>query len=310
MTTEGDAAAAAPPGGTTSPVAAAMRRLLALGGVEAKSRFAYVAGARLHYLEAGAGEPLVLLQGASGGAANWYRVLGPLAAHFRVLALDLPGFGLSDPLNVEAPLGAGGAEVVSAWLGAAAIERCALVGTSLGGLLALRLAQREPGRVRRLVLLDAVGLGRELPLLVRCAGLPGLGRLLLRPTRSGTAWLFRRLLTSDRSRLDAAHQAALIDYLWSSARAGDARGMARAVRRFADPGGQREVLTDAELEALRVPVLVVWGERDRFVPLAHALRAAARIPGAELRILAGVGHSPNWEAPEAFLAAALAFTRS
>lgn len=275
-----------------------MERLLELGGVRAESRFVEVAGARLHYLESGSGPAVVLLQGAGGGAANWFLVMERLAERFRVLALDVPGFGLSEPIVPEAPLGAHMAGVVQGWLRAVGVERCDVVGTSFGGLVAARLAQRAPEMVRRLVLLDAAGLGRELPFLVRLAGTTLLGGWLLRPGRFGTAWTFRHLLTSDRREMSATVQAALVDYLWCSAVAGDPVTLARAFRLFCDLSGQREVLGDAELRALGLPVLVAWGERDDFLPAAHGRRAAARMPAAALHLIPAVGHSPNWEAPE------------
>nr|PZN91355.1 MAG: alpha/beta hydrolase [bacterium] len=284
----------------------AMQRLLALGGVEAESREVEAAGTRLHYLAAGArGPTVVLLQGASGGAANWYRVLGPLSRKCRVLALDLPGFGFSAPASPVGPLGEYVAGVVDDWLVRVGVERYALVGTSFGGLVALRLAQRRPERVERLVLLDAAGLGRELPGLVRLAGLPLLGPAVLKPSRPGTRWLLDHVLTSRP--LPREHAAALVDYLFWSARTGDARLLAAAVARFCDLGGQREVLGDEELAALHAPTLVVWGAEDRFLPAAHGERAAALIPRSAFVRIRGAGHSPNWEAPEELLAALVPF---
>lgn len=283
-----------------------MQRLLALGGAAAGSREVEAAGTRLHYLSAGdAGPAVVLLQGASGGAANWYRIIGPLSRRCRVLALDLPGFGLSGPAAPTGPLGGYVAGVVGEWLSRIGVDRCTVVGTSFGGLAALRLAQQQPGRVDRLVLLDAVGLGRDLPVLVKLACVPLLGPALLRPSRAGTRWLLDHVLTSRR--LPPEHAAALVDYLLWSARAGDIRVLARAMAEFCDFGGQREVLSDAELSALRPPTLVLWGAEDRFLPEAHGTRAAALIPRSAFLRIEGAGHSPNWEAPDALLAALLPF---
>jgi len=283
-----------------------MERLLALGGGAAASREVEAAGTRLHYLVAGdAGPAVVLLQGASGGAANWYRIIGPLSRQCRVLALDLPGFGLSGPAAPAGPLGGYVAGVVEDWLSRIGVERCTLVGTSFGGLAALRLAQRRPERVARLALLDAAGLGRDLPALVRLTCVPLLGPALLRPSRLGTRWLLDRVLTSRP--LPREHATALADYLWWSARTGDVRVLAEAIAAFCDLGGQREVLADAELAALQPPTLVLWGAEDRFLPESHGARAAALIPRSAFVRIEGAGHSPNWEAPDALLAALLPF---
>ncbi len=277
--------------------ARARARLLALGGAHAEVR--YRGG--VAYLEAGSGPPLVLVQGGAGGGANWYRVLGRLAGGRRVLAPDLPGFGGSRPVEPRPPVGWQGAEILRRWLDGLGVDRFALVGTSLGGLVGLRLAQLLAGRLERLVLLSSAGLGRWLPWPVRVAALPWLGRLLLRPSLAGTRRVFRRYLTANRAGLPAEHEEALVTYLYRSERLGDAGFLHRALRAFAGPAGQRDVVTAGELVALGLPVLVCWGDRDRFFPLRHAYRAARCLPQGRLEIIPGAGHSPNWETPEAFL---------
>lgn len=278
-----------------------MWRLLEAGGARPRS----VCGATtpIHHLEDGAGSPVVLLHGGTGGGANWFRLLAPLAASFRVLAPDMPGFGLSPHGTPVAPLGRSAAVLLDEWMGEQRVEGALVVGTSFGGLAALRLAQYAPSRVARLLLLDAAGLGREIHPLVRLATAPGLPATGMRPTRFGTWLMFNRLLTTDRSELDDEQQAALLDYLHASARSAGTRYLAATLRHFASPSGQREVLTAAELRALPQPVAVVWGERDRFLPVAHAHAARRSCARATTLILPGVGHSPNWEAASAVVAA-------
>ena len=284
----------------------AMNGVLAAVGLTAASRWAEVDGVALHYLELGDGPPVVLLHGAGGGAANWFGVMGRLAQRFRVLAPDLPGFGLSAAIEPRAELGRQIAEFVDAWVSGLGVRRFDVVGTSFGGLVALRLAQRRPDAVGRIVLIDSAGVGREMPAVVRLAGLRVLGPLLLRPSRRGTRWLLRRLMTSGQP-LDASFEPVLLEYLYRSARAGDPALLARAFRLFTGPRGQREVLEDRELAALHAPTLVVWGRRDAFFPPSHAERAAARIPRATLHWIEGAGHSPNWEAPVAVAEAIVDF---
>ncbi|MGH7443673.1 MAG: alpha/beta fold hydrolase, partial [Longimicrobiales bacterium] len=135
----------------------AQARLLALSGAEVTRVRTNLGDGAIHHLEVGRGRPLVLLHGAGGGGANWYRLLKALGEERRVLAPDLPGFGFSDPMPVHAPLGEHAARRVEAWLNANGLAACDAAGTSFGGLIAIRLAQR--GCVERLVLLDAAGLG-------------------------------------------------------------------------------------------------------------------------------------------------------
>lgn len=279
-------------------VRVAMERLLAAAGTAVRSEWTTVAGARLHHLEAGSGPAIVLLHGGSGGGANWFRMIGPLAGGFRVLAPDLPGFGLSDHGRVENPLGHKAADGLLDWLARQDVDDVLIAGTSFGGLVAMRLAQRSE-RVSRLLLLDAAGLGSGIHPSVRITAGSPFTRLLIRPSRRGTAVLFRRLLTSNVSGIPVDQQELLIDYLYASARAAGADYSTSTLRLFAGVGGQREVLGCDELRGLAQPVSIVWGGRDRLLPVADAYAAAGCLPDAALRVLPDVGHSPNWERPEA-----------
>jgi pimeloyl-ACP methyl ester carboxylesterase len=290
----------------TAAVERTMHALLALGDVAPASARVPVAGAEVHYVRAGAGRPLVLIHGAGGGCANWYRLLGPLSVRFDVLAPDLPGFGLSDAVQPGAGLGGQAARILLAWLDTVVTSPCDLVGTSFGGLVAARMAQIAPQRVHRLALLDSVGLGRELPAMVRAATLPLIGAIAAAPSRGGMEWLFRNLLVSDATAIPPHHRRALLDYLIASARRGRAT-MAAALALFANWDGQREVLSADEMRRWQHPTCVLWGERDRFLPLSHARRACELMPGAALGLIAGAGHSPNWERPDAVLRRLLEF---
>ncbi|CAN5861320.1 hypothetical protein BH23GEM9_BH23GEM9_09740 [soil metagenome] len=280
----------------------AMVRLLRSAGSAARSVTTTARGSAFHHLEEGtSGRVVVLLHGGSGGGANWFRLLPRLAAEYRVLAPDLPGFGLSAPRELRSPLGRHAAELLAGWLEERGVDDALVVGTSFGGLAALRLAQIAPARISRVLLLDSAGLGRGIHPLVRVATLPGLTRLAVRPTRRGTAAVFRILLTTDRTELSAEQTAALLDYLYASAHAAGTRYVARTLRLFAGPTGQREVLTDAELRTLHQPLSFIWGERDSFLPLADARRAAGQCPDARFASIPDAGHSPNWERADAVL---------
>jgi 4,5:9,10-diseco-3-hydroxy-5,9,17-trioxoandrosta-1(10),2-diene-4-oate hydrolase len=285
------------------PVDAAMQRLLRLGDSAARGRYATVAGVPLHYLEEGSGSAIVLLHGGAGGGANWFRVLHALARRFRVLAPDLPGFGLSPKRVPAAPLGVAAADLLAEWLRGLRVQSALVAGTSFGGLAALRLAQRAPEVVGRLFLLDAAGLERRVALPVRLAALPLIGPVCARPTRYGTARTFRRLLTRNAAAIPSAMQQALVDYLYVTSRSAGRAYLGRTLRLFAGAAGQREVLSPAELSGIARPAMVVLGEHDPFFSAAAARAAAHALPHAEFRMIAGVGHSPNWEAPEAVLSA-------
>jgi pimeloyl-ACP methyl ester carboxylesterase len=274
-----------------------MHTLLGLGGGAGESRVTELPHGRLHHLEAGQGRPLLLLHGASGGGANWYRLMAPLARQWRVLAPDLPGFGFSDPVDMAAPLGRGVAQIMARWLDTLGISRVDVVGTSFGGIVALRLS--EYFDVGRIVAIDTVGLSRRMPLLLRLATLPLVAHLAVLPSRRGTRILLRRVFT--KVPLPDGHEEALIDYLFHSARRSHPRLMARAFARFAGIAGQRDVLSTDQLSGLAPRLLLVWGEQDDFLPRADAQRACALAGCRPVHIIPDAGHSPNWERPELLL---------
>ncbi|HUP90296.1 MAG TPA: alpha/beta fold hydrolase [Longimicrobiales bacterium] len=288
----------------------AMERLMVLGGTPRPALFTRVTsvhGRRVHYLEAGEGETMLLLHGAGGGAANWYRLFPALAQHYHVIAIDLPGFGLSESLAPEAPLGI----QVARYLDEALVKSVAwggaqhIIGTSFGGLTAFRLAQIQPPK--SLILIDAAGLWPEAAWGLRFACNRLIQSIPLKQSRAGTLWLLRNVLLANR--IDPEHEAALADYIyWSNVRT-DRRMLARAYTQFAGLRGQSEVFTDAELRALAHKTLIVWGERDWFLPAREARRSAALAAGATLRIIPNVGHSPNWEAPDILLREILDFVK-
>ncbi len=135
-----------------------------------------VDGLPIRYVTAGTGPPLVLLHGAGDNALDWRWVMPDLAATHRVYAPDLPG----SP-NSARPAGdysrAFFERFVAGFLDTLGIERAAMVGNSLGGLVALRLALSEPARVTALVLVDSAGLGRAVSPALRSLALPGYGKL-------------------------------------------------------------------------------------------------------------------------------------
>ncbi len=144
--------------------------------VAVEERNIEVDGLPIRYVTAGTGPPLVLLHGAGDNALDWRWVMPDLATAHRVYAPDLPGspnsvrpFANYSPAFFE--------RFVAGFLDALGIERAAMVGNSLGGLVALRLAFSEPARVTALVLVDSAGLGRAVSPALRSLALPGYGKL-------------------------------------------------------------------------------------------------------------------------------------
>ena len=244
-------------------------------------------------LEAGDGPPLVLLHGGiECGGAVWAPVVARLAERHRVVVPDLPGLGESDPVErLDAP-------TFAAWFGAllelTCDERPALVAHSLGGSLAARFAVEHGERLERLVIYGTPGVGPyRLPLGLRVTAI----RFSLRPSERNAErfdrWAFFDL---DRVRaLDPEWFAAFGGYSMERARVPH---VARTMRRLIGIGTKQV----PRLERIEIPVTLVWGRHDRFVPLALAEGASARL-GWPLHVIEAAGHVPHIEQSDAFLEA-------
>jgi len=234
---------------------------------------------RVHSVEFGeGGTPLVLLHGLSGSARWWRHNVLELASEFRVLVPDVVGFGRT---RCRGPLPdmAGFAEVIAGWMERLGLEPAHLVGHSMGGQIAAHLAARHPGRVRRLVLVDAAGIPRPLSprALVRFAA------DVAPPSRWGDP-RFVPVIVGD----------ALLT---------GPRTIVRALAR---------ILRDdvrAVLPRISVPTLVLWGEGDTVIPLEHARELRGRIPNARLVVLRGAAHNPMVDRPAEFNRVVAAFLR-
>jgi pimeloyl-ACP methyl ester carboxylesterase len=255
------------------------------------SKFVEIEGMRIHYRDEGMGPPLVMLHGFGSSLYTWDGWVRQLAGTRRLIRLDLPGFGLTGP----APDGDYRAEryvrVVAALLDRLGVGRTDIAGNSLGGRTALMFALDHPERVRKLILVDAGGFApMPPPMLFRLAQTPILGPLLL--LHVTPRFVVRRNLDTvygDPSRLtDAA-----VDRYWAMARrAGNRGAMLARITGPPDP-----TLAD-RLGELKLPVLIQWGELDRWIPLSDAHGFKRGIAGAELRVYPGAGHVPMEELPE------------
>ena len=273
-----------------------LTQLLARAGLEYRGGFVEVAGMRIHYLDYGAGPPVVLVHGGGAGAGIWYRQIAALSTSFRVIAPDLPVFGLSAQSATPSPLRRFAPRFLGEFMDQMAIGEASIAGLSLGAILVLGFALEQPKRVKKLALIDAAGLGRALPWGFRLATVPVVGRLLTRASRRVQRKLFTstEVIHADRPDTDVFLQYA---YDVSTVR-GHALALRRQLPTFATLRGQRVIFSDEELAAIEAETLVVWGESDAFFPVAHAERAARLIPNVRLEVLSDAGHVSIWDQPE------------
>ena len=262
-----------------------------------------VGGLPTRYLTAGTtGPPLILLHGVGDNALDWQWVMPTLARTQRVYALDLPGSGGSTKPDIDySP--AFFTQFLSAFLDALEIERAAVVGNSLGGLVSLRLALSEPSRVSALGLVASAGLGREVTYALRSLALPGYGGIAVAWGKTPPGAAQRALGRS--TLLFARPQRVPREWLKEQYRLARLPGFLEAqlatVRAQVGLKGQREVLVD-RLAQLEVPTIIVWGTRDRVLPYSQAKEAVSRIQEGSLELISDCGHSPHVEQPDRFTA--------
>jgi pimeloyl-ACP methyl ester carboxylesterase len=262
------------------------------------SRFVEIDGARVHYQEAGekSNPVLVLIHGFASSTLVWSKVFLNLAqAGFRVIAVDMLGYGYSGkPRNGEYTI-AGQANLLMRLLDHLGVRRATLVGSSYGGAVAATCALDHAQRVEKLVLVGTVNNNEPLRFsLMRLFSSPVLGDVVS-PLLIGSRRLLRKRMKRvydrhewvlDERRVDARH--------FPLRASGTQRAMIRTVRGW----DAERISRDAHL--IRQPTLLLWGENDIEIPLADGERLHAEIPGSRLIVFRNCGHLPHEEYPEAF----------
>jgi len=244
------------------------------------------------------GTVVILIHGLGASADIWRYNVEALAEQHRVYVPDVIGFGRSDkPGPSFSPFDY--TRFLDDFLNILRIEGASLIGQSLGGAIALHYALQFPQKVRKLVLVDSAGLGKEVIWTLRLMSIPLVGELVSYPSRKGVELFFKfavrdpALVTKD-----------FVDLYYNFfSRPGFQKFLLKIVRSIINVAGAREeVLAPLRnnLSKITQPTLIIWGERDRVLPLKHAYRGKEKLPQAELKIIEGCGHIPFFERPEEF----------
>jgi len=244
----------------------------------------------LYYAQSGNGDPLILLHGGGTWHYTYRHNLGTLSRHFRVIAPDMPGHGFTRPVDrVRRYNMATIIKTLRGLMDRLGIEKADLLGHSWGGGWAIHFAKAFPDRVRRLVLIDSSGLNpRERPEW-ELLKLPVIGRILARmvtrnSVRKGLKAAFH----------DSAHVTPeMVEAVYTPLTIPSVRFAQHSFSRHLD-----WTRTETILPQLRLPVLVLWGREDRYIPVAYGSKMADLLPDSRLVIIDGCGHSAHEEKPE------------
>ncbi|MBG0561142.1 alpha/beta fold hydrolase [Actinoplanes aureus] len=260
-----------------------------------------VRGTRIRFHETGdpAAPAVVLLHGIGRSLEDWWPQ-HELLGDYRVISLDMPGFGLSQrmPAPTTLPVLAEGVWAALDTLGES--RPVHLMGNSLGGAVSMQMLTTAPDRVSTLTLVNSAGFGKEVTVALRMLAVPVLGRQMLRRIDRWTAPRVERTLFADRAmvtreRIEMAIRIARQPdfapvYLEVARALGGFRGVAAAWR------------TDLlqRVSAHPRPTMLIWGDCDLILPCAHLAAAQAAFPHARSHMFARTGHMPQIERPEEF----------
>jgi pimeloyl-ACP methyl ester carboxylesterase len=250
------------------------------------------------YRSAGSGPPIVLIHGMVNSSRHWEEVALRLCDRYTVIAPDLIGHGDSAAVRGDYSLGAHAASIRDL-LATIGVDSATIVGHSLGGGVAMQFFYQFPQRTERLVLISSGGLGREVSPLLRGAALPGAAALL---------WVAAhpRLLSAlseaggrmrERGMGKGVYLQAIARALAPLEQPGARKAFLQTLRSVIDARGQRVSARDRLYLLRSFPTLIVWGERDHTIPLAHGRRAHEEAPGSRFETLPKAAHFPHLEDP-------------
>ena len=261
-------------------------------------------GTRADYRERGpASAPtLLLLHGSNASLLTWEKWSKTLSDTLHVVSVDLPGHGLTGAVPNGDYSQEGMAKFVGAFADKLGLKTFALAGNSMGGGVAARFAEEHPDRVTKLVLVDAGGLpfkaGSGEPLAFRLARIPVLNQIMLHVTP-------RSIVTEGLDKAIVHKEIiddAMIDSYWDFARMAGTRQA--TMTRFAEPW---DTYVRDHTTALKMPVLILWGEGDQLIPVATAHDWKKAIPGSKLIVYPATGHIPMEEVADKSAADVRAF---
>ena len=255
-----------------------------------KSKFIQIRDHRIHYRDEGEGIPIILLHGFSASLHVWEDWVEALSGNYRLIRLDLPGFGLSDmppksQLSVEPYT-----QFILELLDKLAIKSCFIAGNSFGGWLSWELAARHPELFKGLILLSPAGYFTKetRPKTVELAKDPAFKQLL----KTGIPrFVVKKLLANAYGDKKKMTEYDINRYYGLINREGNLLSMVR----FATQGINASTKL---IKQIRQPTLIMWGTMDRIIPITDAYKFNKEIGNSKLMIYKQIGHMPQSEAPE------------
>jgi 2-hydroxy-6-oxonona-2,4-dienedioate hydrolase len=252
----------------------------------------------LHYNDAGSGEAVVMMHGSGPGASGWSNfhrnVDAFVAAGYRVLLIDSPGWNKSDPIVVDkGSRGAINAAAVKGVLDALNIDKAHLVGNSMGGINALNFALAYPERLGKMIIMGGGGVGPSLFVPMPLEGIKLLFGLYMNPTMEALKKMMDVFVFDPSTLTEELFQGRFKNMM-------DRKDhLENFVKSFQANPKQFDDLS-LRLPEIKAKSLITWGRDDRFVPMDSGLRMVWGLPDAQMHIFSRCGHWAQWEHADAF----------
>jgi len=239
-----------------------------------RSKKTKVGGLDVHYFTAGQGDAQVVIHGGGGDARTWLKNIAALSENYTVYAPDLPGYGGSQPLDGDYFIPEL-TDFMDGFSDSLGLDKFHLMGHSLGGGIALNYALESPHKIKKLVLVSSLCLGREIALWVRLLSTPAfirsIGAIVMAVLRA-IKWLVKTLL-------------APIEFVMPFSQA--SMNLGGSITTFKE----QTLVLASRLSEIMMPTLLVWGDRDPIVPVRQAYAAAQVIPNCQLKVFENRGHN-------------------
>lgn len=258
------------------------------------SKFTEIMGHRVHYRDEGTGVPLVLLHGVFSSLHTWDAWAAKLKEHYRVIRLDLPGWGLTGAAPFRYERGEY-MKFLKAFFDKLGVDSMYLGGNSFGGYLSWCFTVGNPGRVRKLLLIDAGGYPNRTPWPIRLLTTPVAGSLAARITPRFMVETNIKDVYGDEKNIKEG----VIDRYYDLIMAPGNRSVTGAIFESLHRENSEE---PGDVKNISVPTLILWGRNDRWIPLKLGYRFRDDIKGSKLIVYDGVGHVPMEEIPDKSLA--------
>lgn len=256
---------------------------------DGESKFIEVRSNRVHYKDQGQGEILLLIHGTASSLHTWNMWSQAFADHFRVIRMDLPGFGLTGPDVSHSYEIEDDVTFISEFLEKLGVSNAHFVGSSLGGRIAWEYSLEHPNQVKSLTLINALGYKQESwPPAIQLAMLPGMETLM---PKLSSRFVYSQSLKDIYFDHSLIGDDTIDRYYDLSLYPGNAEAFPKRVKAKLDDQEQR-------ITQIAVPTLILWGAEDRYFPVKNAYRFHEDIKQSQLKIYENVSHLPMEEVPE------------